>query len=468
MATVDNQVVGKGLVDKEKPVVDEREAFLRKNLLDTPDRSPEDVKSELIEKLDTKSLRENTQGVAPEDTRSEILASMAKEDRKLQDADLMRRDREAAARSWNDEQAKARVNRDVTEHADFVALGKRGEGDSFYLRADMALRASVNPSYESALKSVSPELYSRVQENQKENITINVAASGADVEAKRLADIALKKQLEEDLKLRKQRETTQATQGGNTVDVQKSGKEIERDDLILPRALQNNYSEQNGKFFAKDSNRLVFEDKGEKLATSSFSKQAVADMVLYARAKQWESIKLSGSQDFRREAWLQAESQGIKTQGFTPKEADLAALKTLSQERQTNIITPVAERQETKEKSQNEVNAPRHDLNKNQAVIHIEASKSVGENMKKLEENRKFDERDPKEMARLAFWRGVVIEDNKLQPKATQDEALAKFDKFAENPEFLKKLEEKTQTTTIEKTVEKTVQRDRDVSELSL
>ena len=42
---------------------------------------------------------------------------------------------------------------------------------------------------------------------------------------------------------------------------------------------------------------------------------------------------LSGSQEFRREAWLQAESQGIKTQGYTPKQSDLAALETLRQER---------------------------------------------------------------------------------------------------------------------------------------
>jgi hypothetical protein len=67
-------------------------------------------------------------------------------------------------------------------------------------------------------------------------------------------------------------------------------------------------------------------------------------MVSLAKAKQWNSLKLSGSKEFRREAWLQAESQGIKTSGYTPKQADLAALEAMRQERATNSIQPVRER----------------------------------------------------------------------------------------------------------------------------
>lgn len=353
MQDISADALKKDLTTTQTPKgVDETVDLLRKNLRDTPDRSPEDVKSELIEKRGTKDLRENTAGVSPEDTRTEIL--------------------------------------DKTE----------------------------------------------------EN-------------AKRIADAELKKQAEKDLALRKEREAMQAAQGLNSVDVQKKGKEIERDDLILPRSLMNNYSEKDGKFFAKDSPRLMFEDKGEKLATSTTNKQAIADMVTYARAKQWESIKLTGSQEFRREAWLQAESQGMKTQGYTPKEKDLADLKQLALERQTNSIAPVAEREKEKREPEITTNAPRHDLNKNQAVIHVEATKSINENMKQLQESKRFESLDTKELSRLAYWRGVVMEENKLQPKPAQDEALAKFDKLAENPAFLKKLEEKTQTTTQEKTVER-------------
>lgn len=353
MSNIGEEVLKKDLTSTQTPKsIDETVGLLRKNLLDTPDKSPEDVKSELIEKRSVKDLRENTTGISPEDTRSEIL------------------------------------------------------------------------------------------EKSEEN-------------AKQLADSELKKQEEKDLSKRKEREAIQASQGLNSVDVQKNGKEINRDDLILPRALINSYSEKDGKFFAKNTDRLMFEDKGEKLATSTTNKQAIADMVTYAKAKQWESIKLSGSQDFRREAWLQAESFGIKTQGYTPKEKDLADLKQLSLERQTNSIAPIAEREKEKREPEILTNAPRHDLNKNQAVIHVEATKSINENMKHLQESRRFESLDTKELSRLAYWRGVVMEENKMQSKPAKDEALAKFDKLAQNPEFLKKLEERTQTTTVEKTVER-------------
>lgn len=476
MSDVGTEALKKDLTTTQTPKgVDETVDLLRKNLRDTPDRSPEDVKSELIEKRGTKDLRENIAGVSPEDTRSELLnreekradehTTPDKEERKAQEADSMRQDREATARAWTVEQALARAARDITDHADLVGLGKQGEFDSFYLRSDMALQASANPAYSAALQSSAAELFARVQENEKENVRVDFTASKNDSNktldhkseenAKLLADLEFKRQADKDLALRKEREAMQATQGLNSVDVQKKGKEIERDDLILPRSLMNNYSENDGKFFAKDSARLMFEDKGEKLATSTTNKQAIADMVTYARAKQWESIKLSGSQEFRREAWLQAESQGIKTQGYTPKEKDLADLKQLSLERQTNSIAPVAEREKEKRELGITTNAPRHDLNKNQAVIHVEATKSINENMKQLQESRKFESLDTKELSRLAYWRGVVMEENKMQPKPAQDEALVRFDKLAQNPEFLKKLEEKTQTTTQEKTVER-------------
>lgn len=459
MQDISADALKKDLTTTQTPKgVDETVDLLRKNLRDTPDRSPEDVKSELIEKRDTQSLRANVGNGSPENTRSEILdRANNKDDIKNNDADLMKRERETMASRWTNEQAEARAARDISDHAEFATLGKRGEFDSFYLRSDMALQASANPAYSVALQKAAPELFTRVQENAKENVTVDFAKSNNKLEenAKHLADAELKKLSEKDLALRKEREAMQAAQGLNSVDVQRKGKEIERDDLILPRSLMNNYSEKDGKFFAKDSPRLMFEDKGEKLATSTTNKQAIADMVTYARAKQWESIKLTGSQEFRREAWLQAESQGIKTQGYTPKEKDLADLNQLSLERQTNSIAPVAEREKEKREPEVTTTAPRHDLNKNQAVIHVEATKSINENMKQLQESKRFESLDTKELSRLAYWRGVVMEENKLQSKPAQDEALAKFDKLAENPAFLKKLEEKTQTTTQEKTVER-------------
>lgn len=455
------------------------DADLRNRLRGEPGVTPEDTRSELLQDGQDKVLRDNLRGVpgvAPEDTHSELLAEKAKEVRKAQEADSMRQEREATARAWTEEQAKARAARDVADHVDLVALGKRGEGDSFYLRSDMAMQASVNPAYDAALKAAAPELHTRVQENEKENVSVDLtafhAAAAKGEEAKPViatgeqaaaVNKGLQDQLEDDLRRRKAREQEQAGQGLNSVDVQRSGKELERGDFIVPRRITQAYTEVDGKFYAKDSNRVMFEDKGEKLATSTTNKEAVADMVAYAKAKQWDSLKLSGSQEFRREAWLQAESQGIKTQGYTPKQADLAALETLRQERSTNAITPLQERKaerETTVREESTTAAPRHDLNKNQAAMHVEANKFIATNMQALQKQPGMADKSVEDLTKLAYWRGIVAEENKLQPKPVQDEAIARFDKQAVDPQFLKRLNQETEPKIQDKTTERVQKRD--------
>lgn len=434
-------------------------ADLRSRLRGEPSVTPEDTRSELLRDGQDKVLRDNLRGVpgvSPEDTHSELLDERAKEERKSQEVDSMRQEREAVARAWTELQARAQSARDLAEHASLVALGKRGEGEAFYLRSEMAMQAKVNAAYDAALKGAAPEVYTRVQENEKENVTVNLGAQSAAV------DKGLQDQLEEDLRRRKAREQAQAGQGLNSVDVQRSGKELERGDFIVPRRITQAYTEVDGKFFAKDSNRVMFEDKGEKLATSTTDKAAVADMVAYAKAKQWDSLKLSGSQEFRREAWLQAESQGIKTQGYTPKQADLAALETLRQERSTNSITPLQERKQGREtvRAEDQAAAPRHDLNKNQASMHAEASKSIATNMQALQKQPGMADKSVEDLTKLAYWRGIVAEENKLQPKPVQDEALSRFDKQAVDPQFLKRLNQETEPKIQDKTTERVQKRD--------
>jgi hypothetical protein len=405
-------------------------------------------------------------GVTPEDTRSELLgieeklesgngadlsaAQQAEDERKVQEKEARKAaeyaesiaEREAVARAWTPAQASAQAVRDISAHEEAQ------EHEKFYLRSDMAMNGKQNLAYAQALAERNPGLVQLIEKDQRDaaagKFTVNVAANLAASELREKTDEALKKQAAEDLRKRQDREREQASQGLNSVDVQRKGREIERSDLIMPRRIVQAYSEVDGKFFAKDSNRLMFEDKGEKLATSTSNKEAIADMVAYAKAKQWESLKLTGSQEFRREAWLQAESQGIKTQGYTPKQSDLASLQELTQERSTNAITPLQDRQQERV-SQPEAKAPRHDINKNQASMHTEATKGIAGNMQTLQKNPALADRSVEDLTKLAYWRGVVMEENKLQPKPTQDEALARFDKQAQDPQFLKRIEQETE-----------------------
>src|SRR6218665_1286557 len=198
------------------------DADMRNRLRGEPGVTPEDTRSELLQDGQDKALRDNLRGepgVAPEDTHSELLAAKDKE------ADSMREEGEATARAWSEEQAKARAARDVADHADLVALGKRGEGDSFYLRTAFHAAAAKG-------------------EEAKPVITTGEQAAAVNK--------GLQDQLEDDLRRRKAREQEQAGQGLNSVDVRRSGKELERGDFIVPRRITQASTEMAGKFYAKD------------------------------------------------------------------------------------------------------------------------------------------------------------------------------------------------------------------------
>jgi hypothetical protein len=85
--------------------------------------------------------------------------------------------------------------------------------------------------------------------------------------------------------------------------------------------------------------------------------------------------------------------------------------------------------------------APRHDMDRNQAVIHIIAKARIPENIEALKQNPALADRMPKDLGSLAYARGICQEMTKDKPQAVQDEALAKFDKDAESPSYLAKLE---------------------------
>lgn len=83
---------------------------------------------------------------------------------------------------------------------------------------------------------------------------------------------------------------------------------------------------------------MLFEDKGKTIQTARDDKQTIQDMLDVAKAKGWDSIKISGSQEFKQQMWLEAESRGIATKGYKPSPEDLAILERRREERATNSI----------------------------------------------------------------------------------------------------------------------------------
>ena len=104
-------------------------------------------------------------------------------------------------------------------------------------------------------------------------------------------------------------------------------------DFVTPEMLRKHFLQAGNKFyFRNEANKLAFEDKGKRLATLHNDPAVVRSMVMLAEAKGWNTIKLRGTDEFKREAWLQASLKGMEVQGFRPREVDLARLGDLRKE----------------------------------------------------------------------------------------------------------------------------------------
>lgn len=107
-----------------------------------------------------------------------------------------------------------------------------------------------------------------------------------------------------------------------------------------PKHLQSRYIvAENGQYLSADNHTTVlFEDKGNALKTAKSDQQTIQDMLEVAKAKGWDSIKISGSPEFKSMMYVAAESQGIKTTGYKPTPADLAMVEKLREDRSLNGI----------------------------------------------------------------------------------------------------------------------------------
>ncbi len=79
------------------------------------------------------------------------------------------------------------------------------------------------------------------------------------------------------------------------------------------------YADERGEY-------LAFKVVENRLTTRLPSAQVIHDMVAVAEHRNWQIIRLRGSVEFRREAWLEASARGIEAKGYEPTDIDRQAL----------------------------------------------------------------------------------------------------------------------------------------------
>jgi hypothetical protein len=95
----------------------------------------------------------------------------------------------------------------------------------------------------------------------------------------------------------------------------------------IPEGLHKRYLHADNKFyFRHGENAVAFEDNGKRLATQHDDPDVAKSMVELAAAKGWAAVHLRGSDEFMREAWLQASLRGMTVRGYRPRDVDLARL----------------------------------------------------------------------------------------------------------------------------------------------
>ena len=133
----------------------------------------------------------------------------------------------------------------------------------------------------------------------------------------------------------------------------------------IPEPLQKRYFSSTGKwsgepayFTTAQAKEPAFRDQGRRLVTSSESEEVVRDLVAIARYRGWSHVHVTGSETFRRAAWLEAGRQGLEVRGYRPSERDLQELDRIRREASRNSIAPTVTAPASREPDRSRRQAP--------------------------------------------------------------------------------------------------------------
>ncbi len=80
-----------------------------------------------------------------------------------------------------------------------------------------------------------------------------------------------------------------------------------------------------GNTYHFDDQSVAFVDKGNSLTVKTHNKAIIQDLIAIAQARDWQAVRVSGTQAFRREAWSAAAAAGLTVSGYTPSEVERGA-----------------------------------------------------------------------------------------------------------------------------------------------
>ncbi|MGN6424275.1 MAG: LPD7 domain-containing protein [Asticcacaulis sp.] len=119
---------------------------------------------------------------------------------------------------------------------------------------------------------------------------------------------------------------------------------------LLLEGLNKQYLKANEKYhFRNKGGEVAFEAREKRLLTQHDTPTVVTSMIDLAEARGWSSLKLTGTDAFRREAWLQASLRNLEVSGYQPNTLDKSKLEEIRAERRNQAsVNTISEQSRAK------------------------------------------------------------------------------------------------------------------------
>lgn len=228
------------------------------------------------------------------------------------------------ARGWTADQAAAQAALDLRQ---LRATVERDERDM--LGGDMARAAMVNPAYARALASAREPVH-EVEEDRRRTLLRTAEQVGHDKQAPEAERNSIEP-------------ATALAAGGPGTQQRGAGDASYVSHPPLPPEVAGRFQRVGDAYFERD--KPAFEDRGTKLETRSDSQQMAATLVAVAQARGWDEIKVTGSESFKRNVWVEAAARGVEVKGYMPNDQDRAEAARRGAEREREEGAALARRE---------------------------------------------------------------------------------------------------------------------------
>lgn len=108
-------------------------------------------------------------------------------------------------------------------------------------------------------------------------------------------------------------------------------------------SLRKRFIEAGEQFYYRtapgEPTKIAFTDHGKRLVTEHDDPSVIQGMVLRAKDKGWTTVRVSGTAEFRTEAWVQATIAGLDVEGYPPRGIDLARAEDRRDQRRVRAKT---------------------------------------------------------------------------------------------------------------------------------